>query len=116
MRLWVILAASVLALAPFGGNPARAQSDEPVFQNDTMIQSGDYDSFKVPRRRGAGACAEACLRDPRCKAWTYIRTVEQCRLKYEVGVAVANKCCISGRKDRKSAGGSRQEFCADYAS
>jgi hypothetical protein len=116
MRWWVVLAAVVLALAPIGGGRAQAQSDEPEFQNDVMIQLGDYDSFKVPGRQGAESCAEACRRDPRCKAWTYIRPVEQCRLKHAVGVAVANKCCVSGIKDRKAAGGSRQDFCADYAS
>jgi hypothetical protein len=92
-----------------------AEADTRDQQRGIMLQSGDYDSFKIPGARGAGACAEACERDPRCRAWTYVRPVEQCRLKFEIGIAVENNCCISGIKERKS-GDSRQVFCADYAS
>ncbi len=114
MRFWV-LAAAFLAVSALGGGFAHAQIDKPDQQRGIMLQSGDYDSFKIPGNRGPGACAEACERDPRCKAWTYVRPVEQCRLKFEVGVAVENNCCISGIKERAK-GDSRQAFCADYAS
>lgn len=112
MRLWVVLAAMLTAFG-LASSPVQAQMD---IQPDVMIQRGDYDSFKIPGSRGPTACAEACLRDPRCKAWTYIRSVEQCRLKHELGVAVENKCCVSGIKEARASGESRQTFCADYAS
>lgn len=112
MRLWVVLAA-MLTVFGLGSPPASAQTD---IQQDVMIQRGDYDSFRIPGSRGPTACAEACARDPRCKAWTYIRAVEQCRLKHELGIAVENKCCVSGIKEAKASGESRQTFCADYAS
>jgi hypothetical protein len=116
MRLVKLLAMAFAALA-LGFGTASAQDD--TFQADTMIQSGDYDSFKVEGgSRPARACAEACERDPRCQAWTFIRPVGQCRLKSNPGEAVANKCCVSGYKEVKApAGGSasKQEFCAGYA-
>lgn len=112
MRLWVGLAVLLSAIG-LVSPPALAQAD---MQQDVMIQRGDYDSFKIPGSRGPAACAEACGRDPRCKAWTYIKSVEQCRLKYETGIAVENKCCVSGIKSDKPSADSRQAFCADYAS
>lgn len=115
MRFWVLVAA-MFALTAIGSETARAQIDKPEQQRGIMLQSGDYDSFKIPGNRGPGACAEACERDPRCRAWTYVRPVEQCRLKFEVGVAVENNCCISGIKERAKSTDSRQAFCADYAS
>jgi hypothetical protein len=115
MRLWWALAA-MLSVSSLCNGAAVAQIDSTGRQTGIMLQSGDYDSFKIPGTRGPGACAEACERDPRCRAWTYVRPVEQCRLKHEVGVAVRNNCCISGIKDKASAGDSRQQYCADYAS
>ena len=84
---------------------------------DTMIQGGDYDQFQVPGLRGGRACAEACANDPRCQAWTFIRPVGQCRIKFEAGPAVPNKCCISGMKPTAEVAdiGGKQGYCADYA-
>ncbi len=116
MRLVNTIAMAFAALA-LGCGAARAL-DESTFQTDTMIQGGDYDSFKVEGSRPARACAEACERDPRCLAWTFIRQVGQCRLKREAGQTVGNKCCVSGFKEVTApagGGGSKQEFCAEYA-
>ncbi len=116
MRLWVGLAV-LLAAIGLASATVSAQIDTDQRKTGIMFQSGDYDSFKIPGRNGPGSCAEACGRDPRCRAWTYVKPVEQCRLKYEVGVAVRNDCCISGIKEQsKPAGDGRQAFCADYAS
>ena len=85
---------------------------------DTMIQWGDYDQFQVPGGpRGVRACGEACANDPRCKAWTFIKPVGQCRLKFQAGPAVPNPCCVSGKKPEAAAAetGGKQAFCADYA-
>lgn len=93
-----------------------AQAQQPGPFADTMIQWGDYDSFTIKGPRGIRACEEACQKDPRCRAWTFIKTVGQCRLKHDPGVAVANKCCVSGYKPEPTqAAGTKQEYCADYA-
>lgn len=109
--LGVLIALLVLALAP---GSAKAQQPGPFA--DTMIQWGDYDTFTIKGPRGVRACEEACSKDPRCRAWTFIKTVGQCRLKHDPGVAVANKCCVSGYKpEAAQTGGSKQDYCADYA-
>ncbi len=89
---------------------------------DTMIQWGDYDQFQIQGPRAARACQEACDRDPRCRAWTYLKTVSQCRLKHEPGLAVKNGCCVAGYKQLAPAAATapdsqyaKQEYCADYA-
>lgn len=43
-------------------------------------------------------CEQACNDDSSCKAWTYVATVGQCRLKYDPGRLSANDCCVSGVK------------------
>lgn len=87
--------ALVLALAALaaGMQPATAQTgfDRP---------GGDYTS--VPVRSGdPAACAAACDRDKKCRAWTfsYPATVGEaavCWLKDEVPPPVPNSCCVSG--------------------
>lgn len=121
-RVRRMLAATMLGLAAglclavllMTATTARAQQPGPFA--DTMIQWGDYDSFAIRGPRGVRACEEACARDPRCRAWTFIKTVGQCRLKHDPGVAVANKCCVSGYKPQATTGGgTKQDYCADYA-
>ena len=83
---------------------------------DTMIQWGDYNQFKTAGPNGARACAETCASDPRCKAWTFVRPVSQCRLKHDAGPVVANTCCVSGYKAAAASdAGGKGAFCADYA-
>lgn len=116
MKFLTAMAALGLALV-LAASMALAQ-DENRFQRDTMLQSGDYDSFRVTGsgRRAAFACAQACEQDARCKAWTLIQTTGQCRLKREIGPAVTNTCCISGVKDDVGdVASSKQAFCTDYA-
>lgn len=85
-------------------------------QRNRIIHFGDYDSFRVGPRQGWGACERACNGDPRCRAWTFIRSRRQCRLKYVAGDSVRNNCCVSGIKKQRGAGrGSKQRFCSDYA-
>ena len=89
-------------------------------QQNSIIHSGDYDSFRVSPNRGWGACQRACKGDPRCRAWTFIKPGRQCRLKYSAGQSTRNNCCVSGvkRQQRVGAGrrrGGQQRFCSDYA-
>ena len=108
----MLVTAVLLALLPTNG-----LAQERQFMRDKLIQAGDYDQFVVAGPGGMRACAETCANDPRCKAWTYIRPVNQCRLKHEMGRMVDNPCCVSGVKpdaDAAEAGG-KQAFCAEYA-
>ncbi len=95
-----------LALQVAGGNAE---------QRNRIIHAGDYDIFQVGRAQGWGACERACNGDPRCKAWTFIRSNRQCRLKYMAGRSVRNNCCVSGVKRRAAGGDGRRQFCSDYA-
>jgi len=102
-------------LVVLGAPPAFAQDGQ--MMRDKMIQWGDYDQFQVAGPGGPRSCAETCANDPRCKAWTFIRPVNQCRLKHDVGQIVDNGCCVSGIKpeERVTETGGKQRFCADYA-
>ena len=87
-----------------------------------MLQWGDYASaiMQLPGNAGYKQCGKACSQDERCKAWTFIKTTGQCRLKFAVGEQVANSCCVSGIKQAAATGSSsgsasKQRYCADYA-
>ena len=109
---------AMLAAAMFAAVFARpASAQERQMLRDKMIQWGDYDQFVVSGPGGARNCAETCANDPRCKAWTFIRPVNQCRLKHSVGPVVDNPCCVSGVKPDAEAAdaGGKPAHCADYA-
>jgi PAN domain len=100
--------------------PALAEGTPKGVLTDTMIQWGDYDQFNIQGPRAVRACQEACDRDPRCRAWTFIKTTSACRLKHEPGLAVQNSCCASGYRQLSAPtptdpAYARQEFCAEYA-
>jgi hypothetical protein len=51
-------------------------------------------------------CAEACAKDPRCKAWTMVKPGIQaegakCWLKEQIPSPGPDECCISGLKPKK---------------
>jgi 1-phosphatidylinositol phosphodiesterase len=62
----------------------------------------DYRSFDLPQPR-AEFCRDACMREPQCRAFTYVNPGVQgpnarCWLKNNVPPARMNACCISGTK------------------
>jgi hypothetical protein len=121
LTLGTLLTAAVLVLIGWltMTAPVAAQNTPADILRDTMIQSGDYDSFQIQGPRAGIACQEACNSDTRCKAWTYIRPVSQCRLKFTAGLPVKNGCCIAGYKRKPAAVATpdqkQQQVCADYA-
>jgi hypothetical protein len=65
-------------------------------------RGGDYHSFDLPAARPE-LCQEACARDSRCRAWTYVNPGVQgpaprCWLKSTVPAATRETCCTSGVK------------------
>ena len=79
--------------------PAGAQAG---MEQNTDRPGLDYRSFDLPWDDPA-ICQEACDRDGKCQAWTYVRQRVQgpyarCWLKHQVPRANANNCCISGVK------------------
>ncbi len=70
----------------------------------------DYESFDITdpdfasvssQKRPDIYCKEPCLKDPECKAWTYVRPgiqgpTARCWLKSGVPAPVADECCVSG--------------------
>jgi 1-phosphatidylinositol phosphodiesterase len=64
---------------------------------------GDYRDFDLAQPEPA-ACAEACLRDPRCQAFSFVQPgiqaeAARCWLKDSAPDAVADDCCISGVRE-----------------
>lgn len=62
----------------------------------------DYRNFAITSGSEA-QCQDACLREQRCRAWTYVRPGYQgpqarCWLKGVAPPAVRNNCCVSGLK------------------
>jgi PAN domain-containing protein/peptidase M23-like protein len=73
-------------------------SAAPAVERDTNRYGGDYTSFET-----AGdwqACQQACSRDERCRAWTYVQPGIQgpsarCWLKDSVPASSPSSCCVS---------------------
>jgi len=72
---------------------------------DTDRPGMDYANFDLPYA-DPKLCMEACNKDPRCKAWTYVKpnTIQgprpRCWLKHSVPPPKRHYCCISGVKGR----------------
>ena len=70
---------------------------------DTDRMGLDYSNFDLPEANPA-LCRDACARDPKCKAWTYVKpnTIQgpkpRCWLKYAVPKPSHSTCCVSGVK------------------
>jgi PAN domain len=102
-----IVPLAFLALMAFGV-AARAQ-------DGTARLGADYDIFVIGGNDPA-PCASACAEDPRCKAWTFIKTLGQCRLKHTAVASTANACCASGPKPVAVRPARGDELtCADFA-
>ena len=91
----VVLLAGLTWLAA-GAVPAAAQE----FQSNR--RGSDYKNFWLPRP-DYRLCRNACAREGRCRAWTYVRPGKQgrqakCWLKHGVPRRTADNCCISGVK------------------
>ncbi len=84
-------------------------------QDGTSRLGADYDIFAMGGN-DPSQCAQACGEDPRCKAWSFIKAIGQCRLKHTPVQAVANGCCASGLKPGAPKPARPEEVaCADYA-
>jgi hypothetical protein len=62
---------------------------------------GDYRNFDVAMDPAGAPCAEACKKENRCRAWTYVRpgyigATPRCYLKDKLKAPRHKPCCISG--------------------
>ena len=69
-------------------------------EQDTDRPGLDYKSFALDSPEPS-LCADACLKDPTCKAWTYVKPGVQgekamCWLKNGIPDAKSDNCCVSG--------------------
>lgn len=83
--------------APSGSNGMEVNTDRPGL---------DYRSFDMPWD-DPDICREACERDTRCQAWTYVKPnlqgpYSRCWLKHSVPGPRQNSCCTSGVKGGQS--------------
>jgi hypothetical protein len=93
--------------AVVGGNAIVAGSQVEVAlgtssstENDTDRPGADFSNFTLSPG-SASACRGYCIKDSRCKAWTYVRPRIQgpsavCYLKNAMPPATPNNCCVSG--------------------
>jgi PAN domain len=68
----------------------------------TDLLGGDYNGFALDTAE-PDACRQACARDARCKAYTYVNPglkgpSAMCFLKDSVPTSSSNACCTSGKK------------------
>lgn len=87
----------------------RGGSSQPgTIQPDTNRPGHDFHNFS-PERPDPALCRQACMEDPRCKAFTYVKPGLQgrqarCWLKDQAVAPVPDPCCSSGEVTRGEAG------------
>lgn len=75
----------------------------------------DYDIFQTGGN-DYKACERACNDDARCKAWTFLTNLGQCRLKHSEAPKFDNTCCVSDVKREKPKDRRADDvLCSDYA-
>jgi hypothetical protein len=84
------------------GGPEGTQAPRYPVEPDINRYGEDYRDF-VPPRADAQLCAEACAREGRCRAWTWVKAelegpTGHCWLKNRVPDATQDTCCVSGLK------------------
>jgi hypothetical protein len=85
-----------------GGGQGGAQTAGQRFEHDVNRAGYDYRDF-APARASAVECAQACGRESRCRAWTWVKSDHEppsghCWLKNTVPEPGADECCVSGLK------------------
>jgi len=89
------------------GKPLDGKPPPPVVgmserEHDKDRLGGDYLGFDI-RTDHIEDCENACKRDEKCAAWTYVKAGVQkpqarCYLKNVIPAASDNVCCVSGTK------------------
>jgi hypothetical protein len=90
-------------------------SAKPFTETDVSRWGSDYQRFAIAKGE-AQACADACAKDSKCRAWSYIKPgvmgpLADCRLKSAVPEGRPDPCCVSG-----IAAGASSDIVAGYAS
>ena len=84
---------------------AQAGSRMSPMEWNTDRGGSNYNAFDLPTPDPA-LCQDACLRDPKCAAWTYVQpnTIQgprpRCWLKQSIPPSSQNPNCVSGTKIR----------------
>lgn len=99
-----LLSCSVLLLTlllPASAHAQRRSLAASSTEPNTNRSGHDYKDFDL-LRADPSLCADACMNDPRCRAWTYVKPNTRqgpnprCWLKSDIPDAKADTCCISG--------------------
>lgn len=74
---------------------------EMVVEKNKILLGEDYSVFSLKKGERA-LCRQACEKDGRCQAWTFVkpgaRGIGECRLKRALAPGFKNGCCVSGYK------------------
>jgi hypothetical protein len=84
------------------GGAAPATSSRYQLELNVNRVGEDYRDF-VPARASAELCAEACAKESRCRAWTWVNSdleppTGHCWLKNPAPEPAKDDCCVSGVK------------------
>lgn len=90
------------------------QAASAVEQGQIRLGS-DYDIFQTGGN-DYKACERACNDDARCKAWTFLTNLGQCRLKHSEAPKFDNACCVSDvKRDKPKDRRADEVLCSDFA-
>ncbi len=83
-----------------GAATGQTTSSKYKLEMDINRYGDDYRDF-IPAAASAEPCAEACEKDARCKAWTWVKAELEgpsghCWLKNRIPEASHDTCCVSG--------------------
>jgi hypothetical protein len=92
----------------FGAKDTYAQAGYRMsaMESETNRPGSDYNSFYLGGNDPPASCEDACARDPRCMAWTYVQPntgqgpLPRCWLKKAVPRSKRDAKCVSGYKLR----------------
>jgi PAN domain len=98
MYLRSLLIASAFVIA-FSAIPGTASAQGDVSRANTDRPGNDFRN--VALRGNAADCRNLCLKEPNCRAWTFVKAgfhgpSARCFLKNPTPPAFANSCCTSG--------------------
>jgi hypothetical protein len=102
MRCFRYMCPLILGMAIAVPNLGMAQTS--TFEQSIDRPGSDYHNFSMSNpdvRTGATACRNECLKDQRCRAWSYVKVgiqgpMARCWMKQAAPSSARNQCCISG--------------------
>ena len=104
--IWMMVGISIVILMALFQLPVCAEMPKGHgMEMDTNRPGNDYKDLDLSEADPA-LCKDACQKERRCKAWTYVKPGIQgdnarCWLKNPIPPAGPDECCVSGQKGKQ---------------